>query len=272
MTPYKHVLCVYPYRRELNDVGFFPPVGLESIAKVIQPFTRDLDVVDLRKEKGRTADFIRPDTGMVCFSVNWDRDRDTLLDQVRSVPQGILTIVGGRHATEDPQRWLADCPGVTAVVRGDGEEAMEEICRGVPLEQIAGLSFRRAGRIIHNSNRAVGPVQDDGFPDRRLRKYTYDVTVGGAGTGLEVDLVASSRGCPFHCTFCSFSRNPWGTKRKWSARSPQSVVAELEQVRARIVVFTDDLFTHDLDRVEEICDLIVARLIRKTSSPPTTAR
>ncbi len=263
MTPYKHVLCVYPYRRELNDVGFFPPVGLESIAKVIQPFTRDLDVVDLRKEKGRTADFIRPDTGMVCFSVNWDRDRDTLLDQVRSVPQGILTIVGGRHATEDPQRWLADCPGVTAVVRGDGEEAMEEICRGVPLEQIAGLSFRRAGRIIHNSNRAVGPVQDDGFPDRRLRKYTYDVTVGGAGTGLEVDLVASSRGCPFHCTFCSFSRNPWGTKRKWSARSPQSVVAELEQVRARIVVFTDDLFTHDLDRVEEICDLIVARRIRK---------
>jgi radical SAM superfamily enzyme YgiQ (UPF0313 family) len=260
---YKHVLCVYPYRRELNDAGFFPPVGLEFIAKVLQPFTRALDVVDLRKEQGSAADFVRPDTEMVCVSVNWERDREVLLEQIRAVPPGVLTILGGRHATEDPQRWLADCPNVTAVVRGDGEEVIEEICRGVPFTQITGLSFRRDGRIVHNPNRQSGPIQDDVFPDRHLRRYTYDATLGGMGTGIEVDLISSSRGCPFNCTFCSFSRNPWGTKRKWSARSAQSVVAELEQTRARIVGFTDDLFTYDLDRVEQICDLILARGIRK---------
>ncbi|MCU0916876.1 MAG: B12-binding domain-containing radical SAM protein [Planctomycetes bacterium] len=260
---YEHVLCVYPYRRELNDAGFFPPLGLEFIARVVQPFTRRLDVVDLRKEKGSAVDFVKPDTGMVCFSINWDRDRDILLEQIRGVPPGVLTIVGGRHATEDPQRWLADCPGVAAVVRGDGEEAMEEICRGVPFEQITGLSFRRDGRIVHNPNRQPGPVQNDVFPDRRLRKYTYDAILGGARSGIEVDLIASSRGCPFNCSFCSFSRNPWGTKRQWSARSAQSVVAELEQTHARIVGFTDDLFTYDMDRVGQICDLILDRGIRK---------
>jgi len=264
LIKYRHVLCVYPYRRELNEAGFFPPVGLEFIAKVIQSYAQVVDVVDLRKEKGSAVDFVRRDTGMICFSVNWDRDREVLLDQIRGVPAGVLTILGGRHATEDPQRWLADCPHVTAVVRGDGEEAMEEICRGVPFEQIPGLSFRRDGRIVHNPNRQSGPIQDDVFPDRRLRKYTYDATCGGIGTGIEVDLVTSSRGCPFNCAFCSFSRNPWGTKRKWSARSPESVVAELEQTRARIVGFTDDLFTYDMDRVERICDLLIEKGIRKS--------
>lgn len=262
-SQYTHVLCVYPYRRELNDASFFPPVGLEYIAKVVQPFTQTLEVIDLRKEKGSAADFIRPDTGMVCFSINWDRDCDTLLDQIRGVRPGLLTVLGGRHATENPQRWLEDCPNVTAVVRGDGEEAMEEICRGVPFEQIAGLSYRRDGQIVHNPNRQNGPLQDEVFPDRRWRRYTYDAIVGGAGTGIEVDLITSSRGCPFNCSFCSFSRNPWGTKRKWSARSPQSVVAELEQTRARIIGFTDDLFTYDMDRVEQICDLLLEKGIRK---------
>jgi radical SAM superfamily enzyme YgiQ (UPF0313 family) len=40
-------------------------------------------------------------------------------------------------------------------------------------------------------------------------------------------------------------------------------VEELAQIDASLVGFTDDLFTHDLDRVEEICDLILARDIRK---------
>jgi hypothetical protein len=41
------------------------------------------------------------------------------------------------------------------------------------------------------------------------------------------------------------------------------VVAELEQTRALFVGFTDDLFTYNMDRVEQICDLILAKGIRK---------
>src|SRR3990172_7839012 len=106
MIKYEHVLCVYPYRRELNDVGFFPPVGLEFIAKIIQPFSQKTDIVDLRREPGRARDFLRPDTDMVCFSINWNRDREVLLDEIHSIPPGVITILGGRHATEDPQQWL----------------------------------------------------------------------------------------------------------------------------------------------------------------------
>jgi radical SAM superfamily enzyme YgiQ (UPF0313 family) len=89
------------------------------------------------------------------------------------------------------------------------------------------------------------------------------VLLGGLNFGVEIDLVSGSRGCPFNCAFCSFSRNPWGEKRPWSGRSPEAIVEELAAIPAPIVAFVDDLFTWDMDRVGRICDLILRRGIRK---------
>ena len=72
---FKHALCGYPYRQELNEAGFWPPLGLEFIAAVVQRYAASVDVVDMRMEPGRTVDFLRPETDLVCFSVNWNRDR-----------------------------------------------------------------------------------------------------------------------------------------------------------------------------------------------------
>ncbi len=276
---YRHVLCVYPYRSELGRRnGFYPPLGLEIIASVLQAHCHAIDVVDLRHESGNAVDFLRPDTDLVCFSVNWDREADIVREQIRSIPPGIRTIVGGRHVTENPEQWLLQVPNIDVVVRGDGEESIEEILRDQPLEDIAGISYRVVdpepdgvssngrdpipGRIVHNPVRQCGPAREDLYPDRSLRRYSYTFDQGGLKGG-SFDTVTSSRGCPFNCTFCSFSRNPWGGKRAWSARSPESVVDEIEKIDADIVGFVDDNFTHDMDRVAAICDLLVARGIRK---------
>ena len=260
---FRHVLCVYPYRRELSSAGFFPPLGLECIAAVIEPYASRIDIVDLRKETGGTKDFLREETDLACFSVNWDRDAEFLREQIRSVPPQIFTLVGGRHATEDPEYWLSAFPNVDAVIRGDGEEATEEFCQARALEQIAGLSFRRDGQIYHNPIRRLDRVRDEFYPNRRLRRYTYELCVKKIGTGLRFDSVAGSRGCPYNCKFCSFNLNPWGERRKWSGRSPESIVDELADIKAPIVGFVDDLFTFDMDRVGRICDLLLARGIRK---------
>lgn len=258
----RHVLCIYPYRIELGSKGFYPPLGLETIAAVLEPYAERIDVVDLRREQGSTVDFLRPDTDLVCFSVNWDKDGDFMPGQIRSVPQHILTVVGGRHATEDPGRWLSNCPNLDIVVRGDGEAAIQEIAERRPLDQISGISFRRNGNVVHGPVRRSGSVAGHIYPNRRLRRYVYSVTLGDRGW-LTMDSVASSRGCPFTCTFCSYNRNPWGQKTNWSARSPESVVRELEQIDANAVLFVDDNFAHDMDRVGAICDRIIARGIRK---------
>ncbi|MGD1002812.1 MAG: radical SAM protein [Candidatus Brocadiia bacterium] len=260
---FKHVLCVYPYHCDQRGVGFVPPLGLEYIAAVIEPFAQSLDLVDLRHESGHTEDFLRPETELVCFSINWDCDAAFMRNEICSVPPRILTVLGGRHASEDPERWLTLCPNAAVVVRGDGEEIVEELCRGVPLEKITGISFRKDGRIVHNAARKLGPIRDDIMPLRRRRRQPYPVLLEGLNFGVEVELISGSRGCPFNCAFCSFSRNPWGEKRPWSGRSPESVVEELAAIAAPLVIFVDDLFTCDMDRVERICDLILERGIRR---------
>ncbi|MHC4780741.1 MAG: B12-binding domain-containing radical SAM protein [Planctomycetota bacterium] len=244
-------------------MGFLPPLGLEFIATALRPHAKRLDLVDLRKVPGRTKDFIRPETDLVCFSVNWEFEADFVRDEIRSVPEGIFTIVGGRHAMEDPEGWLNSCPNVNGLVRGDGEEVVEELAAGTDLARIQGLSFRDNGSIHHNPNRTLGPVRNGLYPDRARRAYKYNIAMEKTDMGIPIDLLSASRGCPFNCTFCSFSRNPWGEKRKWSVRSPESIVRELLEIEAPIVGFTDDLFTHDMNRVERICDLILAKRIRK---------
>jgi len=263
MLMYNHALCVYPYLSDGFHAGFLPPLGLELIASVLEPSCRSLEIVDLRKRPGHTIDFCRPETDLVCFSVNWKRDVEFIRREIRSVPPGIFILLGGRHVTENPEDWFASCPNVDGIVRGDGEEAVEELCHGDPLEGIAGLSFRRNNQIVHNPNRTHSRLREDLVPARHLRKEPYQLGLEGVEAGIAIDMVSSSRGCPFNCTFCSFSRNPWGNKRQWSPRSPEYVVDELAQIEAPIVGFTDDLFTFDMDRVDRICDLILDRGIRK---------
>lgn len=259
---YRHVLCIYPCRSETGYGVGWPPLGLEIIAAILEPHAKAIDIVDLRWERGGTTDFIRDDTDLVCFSVNWAHQTDFVRDEIRTVPPGILTVVGGRHATEQPEKWLSDCPNIDILVRGDGEGIIQEIAAGRPPGEIAGISFRHNGKIVHNDARQCVAAENDLYPNRKLRRYAYSLDFGGL-KGRRFDTIASSRGCPYSCKFCSFSMNPWGKKRAWSARSPESVVQEIEETDAEIIGFLDDIFTHDPDRVAAICDLLIARGIKK---------
>ena len=259
---YRHILCVYPYRALVRHGVGWPPLGLEIIAAVLEPRAEAIDVVDLRWERSGAADFIRDETDLVCFSVNWPHQPDTVRDEIRSVPPGILTVVCGRHVMEEPDKWLSECPNIDILVRGDGEEIIREIASGRPVEEIPGISFRRGGEIVHNDAHHCVPVENGLYPRRGLRRYSYSLDFGGL-KGRLFDTIASSRGCPFNCRFCSFSMNPWGEKRPWSARSPESVVGEIEEMDADVVAFLDDIFTYDPDRVAAICDLLIERSIKK---------
>jgi radical SAM superfamily enzyme YgiQ (UPF0313 family) len=257
------VLCLYPYREDLKRGRYYPPLGLEIIARVVADHCEQIEVVDLRHESGVAVDFVRAETDMVCLSVNWDRDAEFVHEQIRAIPPEKFTVVGGRHATEAPEKWLNECPNIDILVRGDGEETIAEIARGEALEGIDGISYRRNGEIVHNSNRKYGTISNEIYPDRSLRRVRYALDFEGVDSGVAIDALAGSRGCPFNCKFCSFNLNPWGEKRPYSARSPESVVEELAGMDADLVIFTDDVFTHDTERVMAICDLIIQRGIKK---------
>ena len=191
-----------------------------------------------------TQAFLRPETDLVCYSLSWREDLQLIRDDINALPPGVMTILGGRTATEDPGYWLRACPNVNAVVCGDGEYAIAELAEGRPWSEIAGLCHRGDdGRLVHNPPRANAPLDDDLMPARELRRHSYYLTTKGVSTGVKIDKIAGSRGCPFNCKFCGFSINPWGVKRCWAPRSPESIVREIEQIDADLIFFVDDIFT-----------------------------
>jgi anaerobic magnesium-protoporphyrin IX monomethyl ester cyclase len=238
---------------------------LEYVAAALRPHAERIDLVNFRHERApSTQPFLNPETDMVCYSINWPEDLERIRDDINALPPEVLTILGGRTATEDPRHWLETCPNVDAVVCGDGEQAIAEIAESRPWSEIAGLAHRgRDGQVVFNRPRANVPLDDNLMPARELRRHAYYLTSKGVSTGIKVDQVAGSRGCPFNCKFCNFSINPWGVKRCWAPRSPESIVREIEQIDADLVFFVDDVFTHQPDRVADICDLLIAKGIRK---------
>ena len=260
---YKNVLCIYPYKQELKTVGFLPPIGLEYIASAIEDIVESVKVIDLRFEKKPLLSFIDENTDLVLISYNWGVEEEFVRDVINSIPEKITVIVGGRYAMENVDELFQDIPRIDGIVRGDGEEVAKEIVLKGILPGIDGLSFRSNSEIVHNRNRRLEPVRSDFYPNRKLRRYKYMVSIDEFTSDMEIDLMLGSRGCPYNCKFCDFKFNPLGEKRKWSVRTPESVVSEIKTIQADIIGFADDIFTADMDWVERLCDLVISEGIKK---------
>jgi len=260
---YANVVCIYPYKRELKAVGFLPPIGLEYIASAIEGLVDSLVILDLRHEKEPLSSFISDSTDLVLISYNWNVESDFVKEVIESIPERITVVAGGRHATEHVDELFEEIPGIDAIVRGDGEETAREIIQHGLSKDIAGLSFRQNGGVTHNTTRTLSPVQNDSFPVRSLRRYAYMVTIDEFATGIEMDLMLGSRGCPWNCKFCDFKFNPLGEKRKWSTRDPESVYEEIKTIKAGVIGFADDIFTADMNWVDRLCDLLIEGNVKK---------
>ena len=260
---YKNVVCLYPYREELKTVGFLPPIGLEYVASAIEDLVESVTILDLRYEKKPLSSFIDKNTDLVLVSHNWGIEEEFVKATINSIPENITVIVGGRHATEYVNELFEDIPRIDGIVRGDGEEIARKIVQKGITGDIDGLSFRSNGTIVHNNTRRLAPLQSDYYPNRNLRRYNYMVTLDEFQSDIQIDLMLGSRGCPFNCKFCDFKFNPLGEKRKWSVRTPESVVSEIKTIEAGVIGFADDIFTADMGWVERVCDLILKEGIRK---------
>lgn len=260
---YKNAICIYPYKRELKTVGFLPPIGLEYVASAIEDIVESVKIIDLRYEKKPLSAFIDKNTDLVLVSYNWDEEEEFVKGIINSIPENITLIVGGRYATESANELLGDIRRIDGIVRGDGEEIAKEIVQKGISSDIDGLSFRLNEKIVHNKNRKLEPIPSDFYPNRKLRRYKYMVTLDKFTSDIQMDLMLGSRGCPYNCKFCDFKFNPLGEKRKWSVRRPESVVAEIKTIEADVIGFADDIFTADMDWVERVCDLIIKEGIKK---------
>ncbi len=185
-------------------------------------------------------------------------------------------IIGGTHATALPEKVLSECPYIDLIARQEYDFTISEIARsGGIYKEVAGISYRENGIIIHNADRPWLEDMDRlPFISRIYEKFLDVNDYFYAFARQPMIQIFSARGCPFHCNFCSYPETMSG--RRFRRRSVNNFVDEIEYICREMpyiqeIFIEDDTFTADKKRVVEICDEIIRRGLKPVWSCNTRA-
>ena len=182
-----------------------------------------------------------------------------LIRLIRTIKPGISIVAGGYDPSLAPEAYEPPESGVDFVVRGEGDltfrDLLRAIERGDSPAAIAGLSIHDGRRFRHNPPRAVSALDGDAIalPDRASR-----VLGGYTFLGRPVDIVETSRGCTYDCSFCSIIEM---RGRNFHTFGFERVLADISDARARgarTIFIVDDNITLNVSRFEGLCRAIIA--------------
>ena len=171
----------------------------------------------------------------------------------------ILTIFGGIHPTAVPEKVLQN-PCVDAAAIGEAEHSLVDLLSAS--EASGGLSFPDQpvpGIVFKKNGRMVGEFAEGRLADLDLlpfpQKQSFLAVLRNPFHGYRI---MTSRGCPYHCSYCFNSymlrlRNGKVIRR----RSVANVIAELHWARKEFsiqhVFFLDDSFTTHKRWLKDFC-------------------
>lgn len=253
---FRRVLFISPHypANHYGGINYYPPMGIAYLCEVLKHVGVETSIVDMGRlwpleYLFEQIDSFAPELIAVSMMTFRYRHHYELVDAVKSRYPSIPIVAGGPHVTAWKARVLEQCGSLDLGVSLEGEYTMKELCEGVEIDAVKGLLHRDADGIRFNGERDL--IADlDGIP---FPKYeSIDLS-----QYFEVRLLCSSRGCPYHCTFCQ-SKSMLGTR--FRARSAANIFAEIMfwyERGSRIFNFVDDNFTLDKQRVAALCRLII---------------
>jgi len=239
-----------------------PPLGLGYLATVAQNKGCRVKLIDAEAQGLSPAEIIsrtedwNPDVVGVNLTAPTIEATKGIIQCIKDKTKAIA-LGGGPDATIRPEFVLNSMPEIDMVVRGEGEITLEELIgNSFNPDGIKGVSFRDAGKPVHNSKREnIEDLDSLPFIDRRFfpnDPYQED--------GSLKSVIIGSRGCPYSCSFCAA---PKTSGRKIRARGVINLADEVELLKGMYgidsVHFIDNDFIHNKSRVLEFADELNSR-------------
>jgi radical SAM superfamily enzyme YgiQ (UPF0313 family) len=239
-----------------------PNGALTSLAGNVDPH-HDVAVADLILVQGRVRETVErllrersPDVVGLSVMTFQRRTAFRVVELVRALRPTASIVVGGYDPSLAPEAYVDG--RVDFIVRGEGEVTFRELLRaleaGRPFDDIHGLWFRAEDGFRRNPARPV-----TGLDGNEIRPPRRDARVLSGYTllGRTVDVVETSRGCTFDCSFCSIIEM---RGRNFHTYTFDRVLADIEDARAhgaRAIFIVDDNLTLDVRRFEALCQALV---------------
>jgi anaerobic magnesium-protoporphyrin IX monomethyl ester cyclase len=183
---------------------------------------------------------------------------------VRTLVPDVRIVVGGYDPSLAPEEWTDPALGVDVIVRGEGDVTFRELVRaiegGQPLSPVAGIWFRDGDTFRQTAHRAVAKLDGEAIrpPNRAAR-----VLSGYTMMGRRADVVETSRGCTFDCSFCSIIEMRGRNFHRFPIARVIADIADAHARGARSVFLVDDNITLDVERFEQLCHAIIEAGLNK---------
>ncbi|HEX9822459.1 MAG TPA: hopanoid biosynthesis associated radical SAM protein HpnJ [Methylomirabilota bacterium] len=162
----------------------------------------------------------------------------------------------GAHVAVARETALHASPAIEFVAGNEFDFTIQELARGRPAAEVAGLSYRTNGHVARTPERA--PLEDMDRLPFVVDVYQRDLEVERYFIGYLLHPYVSlytGRGCRSKCTFCLWPQTVGG--HRYRTRSVGHVVDEIARAtrlfpQVKEYFFDDDTFTDDLPRAEAI--------------------
>ncbi len=245
----------WPATREIESYWY--PVWLAYPAGMLEG-ARLLDAPPHHVSGEETINIAKEYEFLVLFTSTPGFPGDMLLVRaIKSANPNIKIAFVGPHVSVLPEKSLRDCPEIDFVCRKEFDYAVVDYAKGTPLTEIAGVSYLKDGKVVHNPD--APQIQDlDALPHvTDVYKRDLDVTKYNVPFLLNPFVsLYTTRGCPAQCTFCLWPQTLSG--HPWRKRSSDDVAQEMAKAKAmwpevKEFFFDDDTFNIQKARTIELC-------------------
>ena len=190
---------------------------------------------------------------------------------VKALRPAARIVAGGYDPSLAPDAYES-AADIDFIVRGEGEHTLCALLRALEadgesqihesripnpksLHSIPGLSYRGAnGAFVHNTARPVIPLASEKL---RLPNRDARVLSGYTLLGRTVDVVETSRGCTFDCSFCSIIEMRGRNFHPYPIDRVLADIADARRHGAEAIFLVDDNITLDVERFAGLCEAII---------------
>jgi len=240
-----------------------PPLGPLYIAAALEEVGVDVDFRDLQLDEGAhgfsgepLARHLSGHEQVVAISCFVDM-LPAVIEATRRLHEArpdTVFLLGGPGPTASARRILEEYPWIGGVVRGEGEETVQDwirLLRGDRGPPVPGMVYRDGASFVDGPerprNRALDALPLPAYHLLDWRSYTHA-------------RIITTRGCSYRCSFCDVTAL-WGNRSMF--RDLDSTVAEMELLRDRYgkarISIVDDTFVLNRNRVRDFCGKLLER-------------
>ncbi len=191
-----------------------------------------------------------------------------IVRRAKAEDPGLFTVSGGTYPSFLPEHAL-NTSALDAVVIGEGELPLEAIIRrldaGGSLAGMPAVASRQNGGLsISTERQMIADLDTLPTPARDLlpieKYFRLNLPFGSLSRHRRNLPIITSRGCPYHCRFCSSTQH-WGNR--YRMRGVDHVLDELQMLKekfgTREIKFQDDNLTLDKDRAKRLFKGMIER-------------